>query len=258
MAAVVVVGSLSLPAAAASAPAFSLTLFPAKVVLELGTSSVDFGLMNTGTDPQHVTVAPAAAWLVPDVAAFDLAAGQTHMTHVSISLPVKHDSGDIDSTITFSAASGSAGMIRVSRGLAAVVIVSTNQNVTHGLTWSGLKVPSFIDPMSGPVRLNVRASNAGNVHELLDPVLGSVGAFPWENITDSNDTVLHWTPTILLRDSSRVLQADWSPPAFCWCTVAVRGQEANVLVVPVRALGLVVLGLGLVLVAGVVRRRRAK
>jgi hypothetical protein len=43
---------------------------------------------------------------------------------------------------------------------------------------------------------------------------------------------------------------------LCWCTVAVRGQAASVMVFPVRAAAGVVVILGLVLVAGAVRRRR--
>jgi hypothetical protein len=49
--------------------------------------------------------------------------------------------------------------------------VETNQGVRHGLTWDSLHVPAIADPLQGPVLLSVRASNQGNVHEVIDPLL---------------------------------------------------------------------------------------
>jgi hypothetical protein len=255
----IMAGGFVLPASASSAPAFRLTLWPAKAVIDLGQRDAAFTLLNSGSDPQHVIVSANDSWLVPAETSFDLQPGERHTTQARVFIPPSADDGDHDTAIVFgvppAGAGSAAGGVNVTRALAAYVIIATGGHVQHGLHWDGLKVPRFVDPMLGPVRLSVRAINDGNVHERLDPVLGSVGAFPWENITDQNETVLRFDSVILLRGARQDLRASWAPPVACFCTVAVRGLEANVVVFPVRAVGGL---LALLALAWLVRRLRTR
>jgi len=252
-----VMGSNALPVAASTAPAFSLFLYPSKVLVGVGRNDVTLGLLNNGTDPVHVTVNPSEPWLVPDVTSFTLAPSASRQTAVHITRP--DASGDLDATVAFMVAPTGSGTLLVARGLAAIIVVQTGQGVRHGLSWSGLTVPSFIDPMAGSVRLSVTAHNTGNVHEVLDPVSGTVGGFfPLQAPTAQRARGVRFTPTILLRDSSRVLLADWNPPVACWCSVSVRGQSVSVLVLPIRAILVVILLIAaLVGASRLIRRRRA-
>src|SRR5438094_10478699 len=88
--ATVMAGSLVLPAAA-GAPAFSLTLFPAKVVVPLGQSAVSFGLLNSGSEAQRVVVSAEDGWITTDAASFDLQPGERHTVEARITLPARHD-----------------------------------------------------------------------------------------------------------------------------------------------------------------------
>jgi hypothetical protein len=211
-----------------------MTLWPAKVVVELGQLEAGFTVLNGGSQAQHIVVSSSDGWLAPAEASFDLAVGERHTTQAKILVPRVHDDGDHDTRITFGVLStGNAqssvatGPIRIIRALAATVIVATGGKIRHGLSLDSLQLPRFVDPMHGPVRLTVRAVNAGNVHEVVQPV-GTLGG-----------QRVAFEPAILSRDSSRVLGADWSPPALCLCEARVGALRATVIVFPVRLVGLI-------------------
>lgn len=272
---------LAVPSAAISTvppSRFSLTVSPARMVVPANAPAVvrTVVVSNTGTEPLRVTVtdlafrqapdgavsftdrAPysAASWVTATPAAFALPPGRRQPVQLHFTVPTDPEPGDHHAGVVFlvPAATGAANLA-INRGVATEVFIGVPGAVERSSALGRLRAPRLAD--GGPVRLTLPVHNRGNVHR--DYIS------PGRLVADTGGTRVPFPDFTVLRNSTRVVSTDWSPPLACVCHLRVvsddgRGHRlvaaATVVVFPFRLVfGLVVLVVGLALLSRGLRRR---
>lgn len=259
-------------------PPFSLTLSPARLVVPPGASVIDRSLTvaNTGSQSQHVTVtkaafaqapdgaisfsdrAPysAASWVSTTPTAMDLAPGERQPVRLHIVIPSDPEPGEHQVGVIFLVRAAEKGRnVALHRGVAAEALIRVPGAVDRHIGFGRLRVPRVVD--GGPVRVSLPIDNRGNVHR------DYIG--PDHLVLDTGGTKVAFPNFTVLRDSTRLMSAQWAPPLACVCHPRVvtddgRGHRlvvtATVVVFPFRlVLGLAALLVGLALLSRALRRR---
>jgi hypothetical protein len=231
---------IHLPAVAAVPSGFALTLAPAVVVVPPEQHTVEFLLINQGTQDQTIGVNTVAGWETPLEARFSLPAGSRHVTTVELAMPAKHDAGDHTILVDFSALPPDDGStIKVVRTVEARIIVATGAHVINDLRIFGLSAPLIADSWDAPA-LNLIVDNSrSNVHRVVQ-----VGLFG---------------QVLLERGQRRTLSLAWTPHPFVGVgTITVGSESASTGFVPWKLLLLVLLLVLVLLLIRLARRRSGR
>ncbi len=273
------------PGSAQDDEGFSLTVSPARVVVpsseEQSTQRVRAS--NSGTIPLHVDVStaefrqlpngqivfdsgtdPFAAtqWLEVTPLAFDLDPGDERFVRVDIDIPEDAEPGERQVAVLFTVEAGETeGNIRLNRTIASELLINVPGEIIEKVAFGPLRAPGFTD--GGPIPISLEVRNLGNVHrDYIEP----------DNlvVTTSSGATVELPPFTVLRQSQRVIDAQWiDPPLMCICTLSVTSDDGQgneitattrVVVFPLRLIaGVLITAVGMFLLTrGGLRRQRRK
>jgi hypothetical protein len=218
---VAVVGAFVVPAAvvvASTSQPVAITLAPAFALVGPNQHVADFLVVNTGTQSVHVAVRSTDGWVIPDELTFDIPPNQRHDMTAAVRIPSNPEPGDHETRVVFSVPPTSGtGTLNVTQAVASRVLIQVGGTAVRDLHIFGLSVPMIADSFDAP-DINLTVANHGNVHEIV--------------------TIAPFGQTLVLRDSSKVLDLQWSRHPFLGPgTVTAAGQSATTWFLPWRILG---------------------
>ncbi|MFI7056241.1 hypothetical protein ACIBLB_29665 [Streptosporangium canum] len=227
----------------ASAPDFSLTVSPARLVVPPGHlgDPQRFRVVNGGRSPVDIVVnrasftadadgnviydqdAPhsAAGWLHVSPAAFHLGPGGRRRVTVRVDPPAEPENGEYRAALLFTAPAGpGAGNIRLNRAIGTPIYVTVPGPIDTSVRVGGLRAPDFA--ISGPVEFGATVENVGTVRR---DFFGGEGLK-----VEVDGREIPFPDFTVLRGTSRDVTVRWTdPPVMCVChaKVSVSGPDGT-------------------------------
>jgi hypothetical protein len=197
----------------------------------------------------------ADKWLALDVEDFELAPGATQVVTVTVSAPVGAEPGDHQVAIVFLVPAGQTDSnIKINRGIALPLYIAAPGPVVDSAELLNLSAPDFAT--DGPVTINATVRNTGTVHKDFR------GDSPLR--VDAAGTPSPFPDFTVPRDSTRYISTTWDPPLLCICNPSVEFTNADgqaqkksvqVIVFPLKLLGIALVAILIVILAVVLSRR---